>query len=114
MAKAKKPTKSKETPTQASSIPTIDPGKSAATAAAMVANKYAAPASGGSKPDSSAFTKLKEAAAKPHAQIGGMLDKILPSGQKRSNVPFSSGKQVGHNQTFGADIAEEYSRRTGG
>jgi hypothetical protein len=44
-----------------------------------------------------------------------MLDKILPSGQKRSNVPFSTGKQVGHNQTFGADASRKnIPRRTGG
>jgi hypothetical protein len=95
----------------------IDPAKSAASAAAMVAHKVstAAPAQG-PKVESSGFRNLKESLAKPHAQgIGGMLDKLTPTGQKKSNTPFAAAKQVGHNQTFGADVSRRsVPRRTGG
>jgi hypothetical protein len=93
----------------------IDPAKSAASAAAMVAHKVstAAPAVG-PKVESSSFRNLKESVAKPQA-LGGFLDKLTPTGQKKSNLPFSSSKQVGHNQTFGADVSRRsVPRRTGG
>jgi hypothetical protein len=95
----------------------IDPAKSAASAAAMVAHKVSSPApSQGPKVESSGFRNLKESLAKPHAQgIGGMLDKLTPTGQKKSNTPFAASKQVGHNQTFGADVSRRsVPRRTGG
>jgi hypothetical protein len=95
----------------------IDPAKSAASAAAMVAHKVSNPTpSQGPKVESSGFRNLKESAAKPHAQgIGGVLDKLTPAGQKRSGLPFGPSKQVGHNQTFGADVSRRsVPRRTGG
>ena len=54
--------------------------------------------------------------AKPHLSgLDGILDKSAPLDQKKSNVPFTGGKQVGHNQTFGADITRTgVPRRTGG
>lgn len=66
--------------------------------------------------ESSGFRNLKESLAKPHAQaIGGLLDKLTPTGQKRSSLPFGASKQVGHNQTFGADVSRRnIPRRTNG
>ncbi len=93
----------------------IDPAKSAASAAAMVAHKVsnATPAAG-PKVESSGFKNLKESLAKPQA-LGGLLDKLTPTGQKKSNLPFAASKQVGHNQTFGADVSRRsVPRRTGG
>jgi hypothetical protein len=95
----------------------IDPAQSAASAAALVAHKVSNPAPAqGPKVESSSFRNLKESLAKPHAQgIGGLLDKLTPTGQKRSGVPFAASKQVGHNQTFGADVSRRsVPRRTGG
>lgn len=97
--------------------PQIDPGQSAAAAAALVGHKITAPTLGsGPKTESSSFRNLKESLTKPHSQtIGGVLDKIAPAGQKKSGLPFGGGQQVGHNQTFGADVARRnVPRRTNG
>lgn len=95
----------------------IDPAKAAASAAAMIAHKVSNPIPAtGPKVESSGFKNLKESLAKPHAAgIGGLLDKLTPTGQKKSGLPFSDSKQVGHNQTFGADVSRRsVPRRTGG
>lgn len=114
---AAKKTESKSGSTGAAPAPLIDPGQSAAAAAALVANKVSAssPAQG-PKAESSGFRNLKQSMIKPHAQtIGGVLDKMAPAGQKRSAAPFGAGKQVGHNQTFGADVSRRnVPRRTNG
>ena len=123
MAKDKKPTKPQnETKKKAESkpaaaAPLVDPAQSAATAAAMVAHKISAPAPAqGPKTESSGFRNLKDSLMKPHSQtIGGVLDKLGPTGQKKSGLPFGGGKQVGHNQTFGADVTRRnVPRRTNG
>lgn len=47
--------------------------------------------------------------------LGNMLDKSTPIGQKKSSQAFGFGKQVGHNQTFGADVnRRSVPRRTAG
>jgi hypothetical protein len=98
----------------------IDPGQSAAAAAAMVAHKLPssapAPSGAGEQPQSSTFAKLKESLNKPHAQtMGNLLDKLSTPGQKKSALPFAGGKQVGHNQTYGSDASRRnVPRRTGG
>ena len=39
----------------------------------------------------------------------------VPNQKKKSNLPFGGGKQVGHNQTFGADVTRSgVPRRTAG
>lgn len=128
MAKAKqssgsKPESKPKSPAKApaaTSGPQVDPSKSTAAAAAMVANKLPATAPAGSgaaeHSQSSTFQKLKESLNKPPAQtIGSLLDKLSAPGQKKSAVPFSGGKQVGHNQTFGSDASRRnVPRRTGG
>jgi hypothetical protein len=70
----------------------------------------------GSKPNSALFKNLKEGLAKPHLTgLDGILDKSAPTDAKRSNVPFGGAKQVGHNQTFGADVTRSgVPRRTPG
>jgi hypothetical protein len=92
----------------------IDPSHSAAAAAALVGRKIGPAAAGsGPKTESTSFKNLKESLNKPH--IGGVLDKIAPSGGKKSGVPFGGGQQIGHNQTFGADVARRnVPRRTNG
>jgi hypothetical protein len=59
----------------------------------------------GAKTESSMFKNLKQGLAKPHLTgLDNLLDKSAPTDTKRSNLPFAGGKQVGHNQTFGADV----------
>jgi len=126
MAKEPKTTKSassakkkpeRKPPAASAGSPLIDPASSAAAAAALVGHKVAAPASAaGPKTESSSFRNLKDSLTKPHSQtIGGVLDKIAPSSQKWIGGPTQGGKQVGHNQTFGADVARKsVPRRTAG
>ena len=60
---------------------------------------------GSAQPESSTFKNLKQGLAKPHLSgLDGILNKSGPADSKRSNLPFGGGKQVGHNQTFGADV----------
>lgn len=68
-----------------------------------------------SKPESSTFKNLKESVSKPHLQgMNNLLNSTTPQAAKRSNAPFGH-KQVGHNQTFGADVNRTgVPRRTGG
>ena len=130
MAKAKK-SESKETdapkkpagrkaPAKKSSAPTgqplVDTSLAAQNAAKHLAaglpHKAAASGGGsggagasGAKTESSMFKNLKQGLAKPHlAGLDNLLDKSAPAETKRSNLPFGGGKQVGHNQTFGADV----------
>jgi hypothetical protein len=113
----KKKPASKPAPAAPAGTPLVDPAQSTAAAAALVANKVAAPASSPApKAESSTFRNMKESLTKPHSQtIGGVLDKLAPSGQKRSGLPYSGAKQVGHNQTFGADVTRRnVPRRTNG
>ncbi|HEX4055752.1 MAG TPA: hypothetical protein VHX86_15920 [Tepidisphaeraceae bacterium] len=108
---------SKPASTGAASAPLIDPAQSAAAAAALVVHKVSSPSPAqGPKSESSSFRNLKESLAKPHSQtIGGVLDKMAPTDQKRSGLPFGGSKQVGHNQTFGADVSRRnVPRRTNG
>jgi len=126
MAKEPKPTKTpssakkkpeRKPPAASAGAPLIDPAASAAAAAALVGHKLAPAASAaGPKTESSTFRNLKDSLTKPHSQtIGGVLDKIAPSSQKWIGGPTQGGKQVGHNQTFGADVARKnVPRRTAG
>lgn len=114
---APKKSESKSASTGPAPAPLIDPAQSAAAAAALVAHKVSNPSPAqGPKSESSSFRNLKQSIVKPHAQtIGGVLDKMAPTGQKRSAVPFGAAKQVGHNQTFGADVSRRnVPRRTNG
>ena len=121
MAKAKKPTasstKSKKpaAPGKPQASPLIDTSLAAATAARMIAARNAqTPAATAEKPhESAAFKHLKEGLAKPAPALGGSLAQI--AGQNKSNLPHTFAKQVGRNQTFGADVNRSgVPRRTGG
>jgi hypothetical protein len=121
MAKAKKPSKpvrnkpaANPMPGGAAGAPAIDSDAAAAAAAAIVGRKLAPPLPDGT--ESSSFRNLKDSLIKPHSQtIGGLLDKFSSGSSKKSGQPFMGGKQVGHNQTFGADAnRKNIPRRTGG
>src|SRR5581483_2501494 len=135
MAKAKKPAekspaksaskpktaaKSKSAPAPGSGeIPAIDTNLAASAAAAMLASRANQPTAAqpddaaAPKKETSTFKQLKENLSKPHSQaLGNLLDKTAAPGSKKSNLPFAQlGKQVGRNQTFGADVNRAGVRR---
>lgn len=100
----------------------IDTNLAAATAAAMIRNRAlsmnAANTPGaGNQPatkESASFKSLKDSLSKPASQkLGGAFGNI--GAQKKSGQNFGGGKQVGRNQTFGADVNRTgVPRRTGG
>jgi hypothetical protein len=117
-AAKKKPAKGKLlAPTSA---PMIDTGLAAESAAKRVAAGFAPSATVGisNMParESSAFKNLKESMSKPaSAGLANLLDQTAGPAPKKPNLPFHGGKQVGRNQTFGADVNRSgVPRRTGG
>ncbi len=120
MAKAKKTTTSTSKKKAEAPAPeglTIDTSLAAETAAKMIANRAKlAEATTTGKAASPAFKQLKDSLNNPHLQS---LGSILDAGgmPKKSNQPsgFGPGKQIGHNQTFGADVnRKNIPRRTSG
>ncbi len=81
----------------------------------MAGHKAVASGSGAS-PESSSFKNMKQGLSKSHLSgLDSLLNKSGPADGKKSNLPFGGGKQVGHNQTFGADVNRTgVPRRTGG
>jgi hypothetical protein len=127
MAKKKETTtgagKAKKTaaPADASvGVPRIDTDLAAAAAAKALAAGLGTGASGTTQPqqESSAFKQLKAGLNKPsfgaNSPTGNLLGGIGGIG-KKSNQPFTGGKQIGRNQTFGADVNRTgVPRRTSG
>jgi hypothetical protein len=104
------------------SQPMVDTTLAAQNAAKLLAAglPHKAATSGGapssSKNESALFKNLKQNISKPHLTgLDNILDKSSGGDGKRSNLPFGGGKQVGHNQTFGADVTRSgVPRRTPG
>lgn len=112
-ASAKAPSKPKK-PAKPAPPPLIDTSLAAQAAAKMVANRDLLSQAAGEKRESGSFKQLKEQLLKPSTQgPGGILQP--KDAQKRFN-PITGGRnQVGHNQTFGADVNRTgVPRRTGG
>ena len=85
------------------SSPLIDTSLAANAAAALVGNKLSLNTPASAKQESAAFKNLKQKLAKPSAQgLSNILD--TTNQNKKPNLPFGGGKQVAHNQTFGADV----------
>lgn len=119
-AESKSPAKAKakveaKPPTEATTTHST-PAVNTQHAAALVGNKVEPTAGTTPVAESAMFRHLKQTMSKPHsAVIGGLLDKMGPAGQKKSNLPFTGDKQVGHNQTVGSDASRRnVPRRTGG
>lgn len=115
---AKKSTKAKPT---TPAVPLIDTGLAAEVAAKnLVAKVTTGGPSGaaGQAPakESAGFKNLKASLEHPAGHsMANLLEKTAGPGQKKSNLPFHGGKQVGRNQTFGADVNRAgVPRRTGG
>lgn len=101
--------------------PLIDTSLAAENAARMLTARAAgalpAEEGEGDKKETALFKNLKENVAKPHASsVDSLLNSTASSASKKSAQPFiSGGKQVGQNQTFGADVSRRnLPRRTGG
>ncbi len=99
--------------------PTIDTGLAAQAAASAIMNRSTgasgAPASAGAgSKESASFKAFKQGVNKPQGP-GGMLGNAFQQKKGAGNQSFGGGKQVGHNQTFGADINRTgVPRRTSG
>jgi hypothetical protein len=117
-AAAKKPAGAKAPPAVAG-MPMIDTSLAAAAAAKMLVARPSKPATsqqnpaGGSKAESAMFKQLKAGLAKPHAAtMSNMLEKSHGPEPAKSHPAM---KQVGHNQTFSADVTRSgVPRRTPG
>ena len=100
----------------APAVPVIDTNLAASTAARVVARKddvaEATPPSSG---ESAAFKQLKENLHRPAgAAVPSFLQNATPGKKFNNSVP-GRNKQIGHNQTFGADVNRTgVPRRTGG
>ena len=97
-------------------VPLIDTSLAAQAAAKMVVNRdmLGSGKPSGEKKESGSFKQLKESLLKPAVQgPGGLLSPI--GQQKKANTGFGGRNQVGHNQTFGADVNRSgVPRRTSG
>jgi hypothetical protein len=113
---AKKPAAKKSAaPSAPTGFPMIDTGAAAAAAASLIRHKVSTDNLGGTgKKSSAGFQQMKDSLNKsPSSIVGGMLGAV----QDKKNQQGHSGqaKQVGHNQTFGADVNRTgVPRRTGG
>ncbi len=102
----------------AGALPSIDTNRAAQAAASAIMNRGAGATAGstatGSPPrESESFKAFKQGVNKPQGP-GGLLGGAFQN-KKSGNQPFGGGKQVGHNQTFGADINRTgVPRRTSG
>jgi len=98
--------------------PLVDTNLAAEAAAKRVVAGLAPTMGGSALPvrESAAFKHLKDSLSKPASSgLAGILDKTAGPSQKQSNAPFHGGKQLGRNQTFGADVNRTgVPRRTGG
>lgn len=110
---AKKAAPAKKPAAPATDTPSINTSHAAAAAAAMIGNR-AGTSGSAPKPESAAFKAMKQNLAKPHAGgVGNLLGSS--NNQQKANQPSAFGKQVGKNQTFGADVNRTgVPRRTGG
>jgi hypothetical protein len=98
--------------------PLIDASLAAQAAARMLVNRPAssAPRGDANRKPSSTFKQMKDSLDQGHgAGVDSFLDSTASPAAKKSNLPFGQSKQVGHNQTFGADVnRRNVPRRTGG
>jgi hypothetical protein len=117
-APVKKAAAKKPSAPAATGAPLIDTNLAASAAAAMILNRAVTGAGGApaqpAKKESASFKNLKDSLSKPTSQ--GLVGNFGNIGaQKKSGQNFGGGKQVGRNQTFGADVNRTgVPRRTGG
>ncbi len=100
-------------------MPQINTSNAAEAAAKMIAHKLASAVGGNAtgsaaKHESASFRQLKEGLNKSASQgAASFIQSTAPT--KKSSQHFGRPNQVGHNQTFGADVNRSgVPRRTGG
>ena len=115
-----KPSKTTARPSTPPAVPMVDTNLAAQAAAQMLAAGFGRreqnQQTDEEKREGSLIRQLKADLNKGHAQtVSSVLDKGAPQGQKKSSgLPFGQ-KQVGRNQTFGADVTRSgVPRRTSG
>jgi hypothetical protein len=112
---AKKPAAKKSIKPTSAGPGMIDTSLAAQSAARMLAGGFNKPggASASVKPESAMFKQMKAGLNKPHSSaMSNMLDKSQGPEQHKDHSFF---KQVGHNQTFNADVTRSgVPRRTPG
>jgi len=113
---AKKTTAKKAAaPSAPMGVPLIDTGAAAAAAASLIRHKVSTDNAGASgKKPSASFQQLKNSLNKPaSAVVGGILGEAQAKKNQAGHGEFA--KQVGHNQTFSADVTRTgVPRRTPG
>jgi len=116
MAKPKPARKAPAKPASSGGV-VFDASRAVEEAAALIGKK-AAPAKQASRSESMEFKLLKEGISQPGLSgLDKVLDATAPATGKKSNQPFEhkGDRQVGHNQTFGADVTRSgVPRRTAG
>jgi hypothetical protein len=111
--------KSDKSATPATSLGGVPMGEVAAAVARMIsaraAGKMPQAAELGAK-ESAIFKQMKENLANPHASaVDNILNDTAGLGTRPGDHPMGGPKQVGHNQTFNADVTRRnLPRRTGG
>jgi hypothetical protein len=106
-------------PTSSPAMPMVDTNLAAQTAAQMLGaglGRRDPSQAGEDKREGSLIRQLKADLNKGHSQtVSNVLDQGAPQGSKKSgNQPFGQ-KQVGRNQTYGADVTRSgVPRRTSG
>ena len=118
-AKSPAKTKAAAKPAGPAASPMVNTTLAAESAARMIGAKatgFGSSGNAGDKKETSAFKQMKQSMSKPHgASVGNMLNSTTSQAAKKTSLPFQGGKQVGHNQTFGADVSKNFvPRRTGG
>jgi hypothetical protein len=121
MAKAKKAAsgapKKKTTAPATTAAPVIDTAQLAVAAAKIVGAKAAFNPPAEPARESAGFKQLRDSLNHPTAagSMANVLNQTAGPANKKSNAAHFGGKQVGRNQTFGADVNRAgVPRRTGG
>lgn len=115
MAKSKKTPAKKSEAAAAPSTPAapFNADAAAQSAAALLAMRARQGKSEALKSESAAFTKLKQSLTTPQVSATSILSDAGKPGKTPANSGFA--RQVGHNQTFGANAARTgVPRRTAG
>jgi hypothetical protein len=115
-APVRKPPEAQAKPAAPAGVPLIDTSLAASTAAKLVARKdeVAAASNAPQQGESAAFRHMKENLHKP---VGQNTPSFLqnPAQNKKFNPLPTGRKEIGRNQTFGADVNRSgVPRRTGG
>ncbi len=117
--KSKKAATKKAAPATDNSVPQIDTDLAASNAAKALAAGLGTGATASSGTESASFKQMKAGLNKPTfatgSATGNLLGGLGGAAGKKGSQTFGGNKQVGRNQTFGADVNRTgVPRRTSG